>query len=114
METILPLKGNFVKPRSFSELYDGQSTWGQGESSCGRPRWVTRSPASATVVSRSPVTTTVPARATGGSYFGFSGMEGTNRRLKEDTQAPIASALRVGSLAKLLGLEYVVSFDLRH
>ena len=91
METILPLKGNLVKPGSFSGLYNGQSTWEQGESSRGRPRWVAQSsvsaaaPASATVDSELLVTTAVPARATRGFYFGFSGVERTNRRLREDT-----------------------------
>ena len=54
------------------------------------------------------------ASATEGSNFGFFGVVVTNRRLREETQTPIASVLRVGTMTKQMGLGYVVSFDLWH
>ena len=71
-------------------------------------------PASVTEVFGSPVTTVVLTSATKGSNFGFSGVEVTNWRLREETQTLIAGVLRVGTTAKLIGPGYVVSSDLRH
>ena len=58
------------------------------------------------------MTTVALASATEGSNFGFFGVVVTNRRLREETQTPIASVLRVGTMTKLMGLGYVVSSDL--
>ena len=109
-----------AKPISLKESYDGQSMWVQGESPKGRLKLVSGSPVSTaastsvTEVFGSLVTTVVSTSAMKGSNFGFSGVEVTNWRLKEETQTPIAGVLRVGTTAKLMGPGYVVSSDLRH
>ena len=120
VEIVSPLKGTLVNPVPVFESYDGQITWVQGESLRGRSRLVSRSsvstaaPASATEAFVSSVTTVALASAMEGSSFGFSGVEESNRRLKEETQTLIAGILKVGLTAKLMGPGYVVSFDLRH
>ena len=71
-------------------------------------------PASVMEASGLPVTLASSASVTEGSSFGFSGVEVTNRRLKEVTQTPIAGVWKVGSMAKPMGLGFVVPSDLRH
>ena len=119
VEIVSPLKGTLVNPVPVFESYDGQIMWVQGESLRGRSRLVsglsvsTAAPASATEAFVSSVTTVALASVMEAS-FGFSGVEESNRRLKEETQTLIAGILKVGLTAKLMGPGYVVSSDLRH
>ena len=91
IETVSSPKSNLVKPVSLKESYNGQSTWVQGESLRGRSRLVSESsmsivaPMSATEVFGSSMITVAPASVMKGSNFGFSGMEVTNWRLREET-----------------------------
>ena len=91
VEIVSPLKGTLVNPVPVFESYDGQITWVQGESLRGRSRLVSGSSMStvalmsATEVFGSSMTTVAPASVMKGSNFGFSGMEVTNWRLREET-----------------------------
>ncbi|XP_065615874.1 uncharacterized protein LOC136061702 [Quercus suber] len=109
VDTTLALKGTLDKPGTLKASFDSQSSWAKGESSRGISEVVSGSPvpaamlASSTEGSGSPVTTAAPASATEGFDIGFSGVEVTNRRLRDVTHSPIAGVLTGGATARPMG-----------
>ena len=106
VDMVTSLKGIMVKPNSSKASVDSQSSWATGESSRGTLRTASGSPvteevpATAIVGPESPMTTATPASAMEGSFFGFFGAVGTNRRLWDETHIPMAGVLRVGATAR--------------